>query len=183
MNCWKTINLSRDYGFHRLFFLSFLTSILAFILLFLVWNMIFDSKQLEDNGLLYVMIMAVLLLPGHQVVHLGALLLLRKKVQLKVQKIGIFPKVSIKYCELLSKPAAVLTVLAPLFFFSTILLILGLFFPQYIHYFSILAAINIGICVSDLLYSYQFMKAPKKCMLEENNGGYDILIQRPEKIG
>jgi hypothetical protein len=142
--------------------------------------MLNDSKQLEDNGLFYVLIMAILLLPGHQIIHLAALLLLRKKVQIK--KKWFFPSVSVKYCELLSKPAAVLTVLAPLFFFSTILLGGSLMFPQYTHYFTILAAINIGICVSDLLYSYQFMKAPRKCMLEENNGGYDILIHKPDKI-
>lgn len=182
MNCWKTINLSKDYGFHRLFFLSFLTSILAFIFLFLVWNMIFESKQLEDNGLMYVVIMAILLVPGHQFIHLTALWLFRKKVKLTVKKKGFLPVLSVKYCELLSKPVAVLTVLAPLILVSSITLLLSLIFPQYIHYFSILAAINFGICVSDIMYSYHFVKAPKKCFLEENKGGYDILIMNTEKV-
>ncbi|KAA0547524.1 DUF3267 domain-containing protein [Bacillus sp. BGMRC 2118] len=182
MNCWKTINLSKDYGFHRLFFLSFLTSILAFIFLFLVWNMIFESKQLEDSGLMYVVMIAILLIPGHQLIHLTSLWLFRKKVKLTVKKKGLFPYLTVKYCELLSKPVAVITVLAPLFTVSLILLSLSLLFPQYIHYFTILAAINFGICVSDIMYSYHFMKAPRKCFLEENKGGYDILVMTTEKV-
>jgi hypothetical protein len=176
MNCLKTINLSKDYGFHRLLFLSFLTTIMAFILLYLSLHMIYDSRPLEDNGLLYVMIVALLLVPGHQIIHITALKMVGKKVHTKIKRRGLFPIITIKHCGLLTKSTAILTVLAPIVFFSSILLFLGIMYPTYIHYFSILAAINIGICVSDLLYSYQIIKAPRKCMFEETNGGYDILI-------
>lgn len=176
MNCWKTINLSKDYGFQRLFFLSLLTSIIAFIVLYLSLHMLYHSKPLEDNGLVYVLIVAFLLVPGHKIVHIISLKLIGKKVRVKIKRKGFFPIITIKHSLLLSKTLALLTVLAPISFFSTILICLSIMFPAYLHYFTILLAINIGICVSDLLYSYQFLKAPGKCVLEEHNHGYDILI-------
>jgi hypothetical protein len=180
MTCWKTINLSKDYGFHRLFFLSFLIAIMAFIVLFLSLQLFFHSKPLEDNGLLYVMLVALLLVPGHQIIHIFALKMVGKKVKTKIKRRGLFPIITIKHCELLSKPVALLTILAPIMFFSIILLTFSILYPAYIHYVSILVAINIGICVSDLLYSYQILKAPRKCMLEENNGGYDIILHEQD---
>ncbi|WP_246938843.1 DUF3267 domain-containing protein [Bacillus pinisoli] len=176
MTCWKTINLSKDYGFHRLFFLSFLISILAFIVMYVSMQLFFHSRPLEDNGLIYVCLIALLLVPGHQIIHIMALKLMGKKVQTKIVKKGIFPIITIKQCGLLSKPVALLTILAPIMFFSMVLFLFSLMYPAYMHYVSILIAINIGICVSDLLYSYHIFKAPRKCMLDENNGGYDIIL-------
>ncbi|WP_456276029.1 DUF3267 domain-containing protein [Bacillus sp. AK128] len=176
MTCWKTINLSKDYGFQRLIFLSFLISILAFIMLYLSLQLFFHSKPLEDNGLLYVLVAALLLVPGHQIIHIIALKLVGKKVKTKIVRRGLFPIITIKHCELLSKPLALLTILAPLTLFTFLLTVFSMMYPVYIHYVSILMAINIGICVSDIVYSYHIVKAPRKCMLEENNGGYDIIL-------
>ncbi|MFD1739116.1 DUF3267 domain-containing protein [Bacillus salitolerans] len=178
MNCWKTINLSKDYGFHRLFFLSFLTAIIAFIVNFLLLQFIFSTNQLEDNGLIYVLVSAFLLYPLHQIIHISVLRMLGKKVHVRLKRRGFLPIITIKHCQLLSKQTAIFSVLSPLLTITTVLIILIMFFPSYIHYFSILLALNLGVCVTDLLYSYQFMKAPKRCYMEESNGGYDILIQK-----
>jgi hypothetical protein len=178
MNCWKTINLSKDYGFHRLFFLSIITSVFAFILLFLFLQFIFSTNKLEDTGLFYFIICAALLFPIHQIIHIIVLGMLRKKIQFQTKKKWFIPIIRVKHCQLLSKNVAILTIFSPLFLVTSILLVLSTNYPSYIHYFSILAAVNIGICVTDLLYGYQFLKAPKQCYMEEVNGGYDILIQK-----
>lgn len=48
--------------------------------------------------------------------------------------------------------------------------------PQYVHYATILLAYHIGICAVDLFYAKAVISAPKGALVEENEDGYEILV-------
>ena len=48
--------------------------------------------------------------------------------------------------------------------------------PQYVHYATILLAYHIGICAVDLFYVKSIISAPKDALVEENEDGYEILV-------
>ncbi|MEH7238389.1 DUF3267 domain-containing protein [Bacillus sp. JJ1562] len=177
MTCWKTINLSKDYGFHRIILISLISMFIAFILFYLPMNLLHSSTQLREDGAIYFLLALLLIYPLHATLHVLPFWITGKKLTLTFKWMyGIIPIVSTRSKHSLSKPFIIFVMGTPFLFITALMLCACVVFPGYIHYFSIIAAINFGLCVPDFIYLGQFIKAPRSCTVEEIEDGYDILI-------
>lgn len=176
MNCWKSINLSREYGYHRIVLISTLMAFITFIMLYLPFSMIFSSVNLKENGIHYFILGIFILSPIHKLLHGLPLWLTGRKVGIKVCKIGGIPTIHLTYRESIPRPLFIMAVTFPALIITSTMVIASFSFPAYMHYFVMMASIHIGFCVTDFIYLIQSMRAPKKCFVKDFDGGYDILI-------
>ncbi|MCA1030881.1 DUF3267 domain-containing protein [Bacillus timonensis] len=178
MTCWKTINLSKDYGFHRIALISLITMFFAFILFYLPLNLMFSKIHLHEDGLWLFSIALIFVFPFHKVLHAFPLWMTGKRVKLNFKRLFLFIPVLSTRCQYsLSKRMTMIVLLTPFITITSTMLIACFLFPAYIHYFTIIAAVNLGFCVTDFICLNQFMKAPKACIIEEIEEGYEILIE------
>lgn len=179
MNCWKTINLSRDLGNHRLTVVSLLVMLAAFIILFVPLSIINDSIHLNDEYLHLFLICLFLLLPIHLICHAIPAWLTGQRIKMKILfKSSFFPIMNIEYNHSLSKNLKIASILAPTILLTCPLILCGILYPQFMHYFSIMSALNISLSVTDFIYLGILIKAPKKSIVEHTKHSFDILIYK-----
>lgn len=178
MNCWKTINLSRDLGNHRLTSFSLLVTIAAFIIMYLPLSIINESITLNDDHMLLFIISLFIIAPIHIACHAIPAWLTLKKAEIKIIKTSyLLPAITIKYVDSLSKSLKIASILAPTLFLTLPLIICAVLFPNYMHYFTMSASFNIGLSVIDFIYLVILIKAPRKCFVDHTNSTFDILIK------
>ncbi|OEH91715.1 DUF3267 domain-containing protein [Bacillus solimangrovi] len=178
MNCWKTINLFKDYGLPRISILSIFVTLGSFVGIYLPLSLIYSSVKLQDNYAIVFLIGLMLIPMLHQVLHLLPAWLTLKKATMKLKyKFGM-PFFVIRFHDSMSKTLILICLGMPLVVMTALFMIGSHLLPQYIHYFSMMSALNIGLSVTDLIYMLLILKAPKRCYIENFNGGYDILINR-----
>ncbi|MEH7222680.1 DUF3267 domain-containing protein [Bacillus sp. JJ1566] len=179
MTCWKTINLTKDYGFHRIILISLISMFVAFILFYLPMTFMYSSTGLREDGAIYFLLALLLIYPFHTILHVLPFWITGKKISVTFKWMyGIIPIVSTRSKHPLSKSFIIFVMGTPFLFITILTLGSCIVFPGYIHYFSIIAAINFGLCVPDFIYLGQFIKAPRSCTVEEIDDGYDILIHK-----
>lgn len=177
MNCWKTINFTRQYGPQRLFILSALTMLFTFILLYIPATHLFVSTGFYDNHFLYFMLAFLLLYPTHKLLHFLPIAHLNHQVKREIElKYGFLPAIKIQITEPIKKQLFLIALLSPIVIINSLLLAACFVFPNYAHYFTILIAYHIGISVSDFICGKDVISAPKNAYVEENEDGYEILI-------
>lgn len=177
MNCWKTVNVQKDLGINRIYLLSFLLGVLSFIFLFLPFSAIHQGYTLRDHGIFPLLISLALLPTIHKLVHFIPLVLMKRSFKLKCRLNKMkFPMVSILSSTKMSKKTSILTLLAPTILLTIPGLIASYFFMEYFAYFLIFSSVNIGLSYTDFIYTGKFIRAPRKCMVENDGTGYDILI-------
>ncbi|MDZ5470202.1 DUF3267 domain-containing protein [Bacillus sp. 31A1R] len=181
MNCWKTINFSKQYGTERLFVLSSLTTLFAFILLYVpVTYLIIPKNFFYDNHFVFFLIGLFLLYPLHKILHFLPVAHLGKIVKKQFEfRLFIFPIINIKVCEPISKNLFIFALLMPFIIINAVLISTCFLLPHYAHYFTILIAFHTGLCVSDFICFKNILTAPRHSFIEENDEGFEILISRP----
>lgn len=178
MNCWKTINLSKDYGFHRLIIVSVLTMMITFISIYLPLVVVFPSVQLKEGNFLLFLLLMACVVPCHKLLHAVPLWMSGYRVSLKMKLQAYVPVIYIKTNCNVNKTNMLLSLLTP-FLAITALMIAGLMnFPSYLHYFSLGIAFHTGLCITDFIFLNQLVKAPKKCVIEEADESFEILFQK-----
>ncbi|MGS2777999.1 DUF3267 domain-containing protein [Robertmurraya sp. GLU-23] len=181
MNCWKTINFTRQYGSQRLFILSALTMLFTFILLYIPATYLFVATTFYDNHFIYFILALILLYPAHKLLHFLPIAHLNEKVRKTVDlKFGFIPTIKIQITEPIKKYQFLIALLSPFVIINSVLLAACFLFPHYAHYFTILIAYHIGMSVSDLICGKDVITAPKNAFIEENEDGYEILIINKE---
>lgn len=179
MNCWKTINLSREYGTNRIYLVSLFTGVLSFVVLYLAFSMVHGSGVFKDHGLLPLLIGIIAIPACHKLAHTLSLMFIKKRIKVsQKRRLGFIPTLSFATKAKMSKPASLFILLAPSFFLTLPGIAASYFFAEYYVYFLIFTAINIGYSSTDFLYIYQMLKAPRRCVIENAKDGYDILVQR-----
>lgn len=177
MNCWKTINLSRDLGNQRLTVVSLLVMLAAFIMIFVPLSIIYESIHLNDDYLFLFIICLLLIIPIHLFCHALPAWLTGQRIKIKISfKSVIYPIFKIEYNHSLSRNLKILSFLAPTLLITCPLIFYSIIYPQYMHYLSIGAAINMGLSVTDIIYLMILIKAPKKSIVEHTKYSFDILI-------
>ncbi len=177
MNCWKTINLSRDLGNQRLMVVSLLVMLAAFIMIYVPLSIIYESIQLNDDYLFLFIICLFLIIPIHLICHALPTWLTGQRIKIKVSfKSIIYPILNIEYNHSLSRNLKIVSFLAPTLLITCPLIFYSIFYPQFMHYLSIGAAMNIGLSVTDIIYLMILIKAPKKSIVEHTKHSFDILI-------
>ncbi|MFB6465227.1 DUF3267 domain-containing protein [Cytobacillus sp. Hz8] len=179
MNCWKTINFSKQYGSHRLFILSSLTMFFTFILLYVPSTYFFVSYKHDNHYFIFFVLGLLLLYPIHKLLHYLPLAHLGNKV---VKKMGInkyyLPTIMVRINEPISKNLFLLTLTIPFFVITLFFVVACYLFPHYVHYFTILIAFHVGICAPDFIRVKNILFAPKDSFIEESKDGIEILVLR-----
>ena len=179
MNCWKTINISRDIGTQRMTFISMLIMLISFVVLYLLLSILNSSVHLSADGIFLFILSLFLTEPFHKFLHAVPDLLLLKKVKFKIElKFKIFPSLHVIYGQNLSRTLSILSYLLPTFFITIPLIIASFYYPTHMHYFIIIASYNIGLSIPDYIYVFLCLKAPRRCIIENNSHGLDILIRK-----
>ncbi|WP_246050122.1 DUF3267 domain-containing protein [Aquibacillus sediminis] len=178
MNCWKTINLTREFGINRIYLISSILGLLSFVFLYLPFSIIHQSAELKDHGLLPLLVGLILLPMIHKLMHILPLILAHKSIKLKCQMSkGIFPILTILKKTKMSKKTSIFTLLGPTLFITVPGLISSYLFVEYYAYFILFISVNIGLSFTDFIYIGKLCKAPKKCVIENAKDGYDILVK------
>lgn len=178
MNCWKTINYTKEYGSQRIFILSSITMIITFIFLYVPASYYFVQSSFYDNYFFVFIACFWLIYPVHKLLHFLPVAHLGKKVQKKVSfRLGI-PLIHVRVTEPISKAVFIVALLAPFVIISGVLLAACWHFPHYVHYITMLLAYHAGLCFSDMLCLKNICTAPQQAYIEENEEGIEILVYR-----
>ncbi|WP_173917015.1 DUF3267 domain-containing protein [Halobacillus sp. Marseille-Q1614] len=179
MNCWKSVNINKEFGLNRVYLMSLLTALLSFLLLYLPFSIMHGTHNLKDHGFLPLLVILFFLPAMHRLMHILPLILFYKKVRVQFRsKNRLTPTFSYQCKSKLSKQVSIVMALAPTFLITLPALMMSFVFPNYFAYLIIFASVNIGLSFSDFLYLNQFMKAPRQCVIENAKDGYDILVRR-----
>lgn len=184
MNCWKTINFSKQYGTERLFILSSLTTLFTFILLYVPLSYLFVPEKFNNSHFIFLLTGIILMYPFHKLLHYLPIAHLGKKVKKQVEfKYGFYPLIYIRVNEPISKKLFLIALFMPFLTINTILIVSCYFFPQFTHYLTILLAFHIGLSFSDFICLKNILLAPKNSYIEENEEGFEILVFKPYSKG
>lgn len=178
MNCWKSVNLVKEFGYNRLFLVSFLIGLLTFIVLYVPASIIHGTSHVKESGFLPFVI-ALLLLPTlHSLTHILPLIIMNKRVKViyKTKK-WIVPVFSYNTKYHLTKKASLIVAIAPTIFLTVPSMTASYISKDYYVYYLLFTAVHIGISFLDLLYINHIIKAPKKAFIENRNDEFDILIK------
>lgn len=178
MNCWKTINLTKDVGQHRILFLSMITMVFVFILSYLFINLLFPNVHLKDGHFLMFVLLLISINPIHKLLHALPILLSGCRVSLKLKQFFWLPTFQIKACQSISRVNMIVSLLVPFVIITSIIIFGSIQYPAYMHYFCIAMALNIGLCVRDFIFLKHLLTAPKMSYIEEYEDGYEVLIQK-----
>jgi hypothetical protein len=178
MNCWKTINLSKDVGSHRMIFISMLTMIFVFILTYLPINLLLPKDHLNDEHFLLFVLLLISMIPIHKLLHAFPLILSGCRVSLKIKCYYMLPILQIRTCHGINKRTMILSLLSPFLICTSVFLFCSPYFPAYVHYLCIALAFQIGLCVPDFIFIKHIISAPKTCFIEEYEDGYEVLVEK-----
>ncbi|MFK2825863.1 DUF3267 domain-containing protein [Bacillus sp. B190/17] len=176
MKCWRTFNFEKRYGLNKIIIYSILLTLLFFSFSFAFMQSLF-SEPLYSGYFHFFLIGLLAIYPLHKLIHLLPILhyLPKLKCQCKACYFGL-PVISINIKRPVSKKCFMASLILPFFIINPVLLICGVMFPHYIHYFTMLASFHTGICAIDLLYLKAMATSPKHAVIEEHDRGYEILI-------
>ncbi|MBU8880012.1 DUF3267 domain-containing protein [Bacillus sp. FJAT-29790] len=177
MNCWKTVNFTKQYGSQRLFIMSSLTTLLTFIFIYVPAQYLFEATTFYDNYFLLFVVSLWLMYPIHKFFHYLPIAHHSRKVKKSVTfKYGIFPIIQIRVHEPMSKWLFMFALFTPFLVINSILLWACFIFPHYVHYFTILLAFHVGLCLPDLIWAKNVLSAPNRSYIEESEDGIEILL-------
>ncbi|MEK4230664.1 DUF3267 domain-containing protein [Solibacillus sp. FSL H8-0538] len=176
MHCWKTINVEYEYGTTRLFLLSGITFIFVFCFAYIALSFNYTGKH-NDHNLWLLLLVVPFIYPLHKLLHYVSLFDYKKSLvfRFKIRHVCI-PIVHMRLQQTIPKHRYLITLLTPFFFLNTVIIILGVYFQQYAHYFSLLLALHCSICLMDILYVKNLVSAPRNAIIEETPKGYEILV-------
>ncbi|MFD2042774.1 DUF3267 domain-containing protein [Ornithinibacillus salinisoli] len=178
MNCWKTINFKKEYGLNWLRFISWFTGLLAFILLYVPTTIAHGGNQVNELGLIYLIIALFLLPPFNSFMHILPLILMNKRGKIiDKRKSKIIPLFTRYPCMQLSKMKFLLVALAPTVMITIPGVVLSFLIPEFYVYILLYTSIHIGITCIDFIYIIHIIKAPKESLVENSNDGFDILLK------
>ncbi|RST75165.1 DUF3267 domain-containing protein [Siminovitchia acidinfaciens] len=177
MHCWKAYYVDRKHHFFRRFFISSLVSLFVFIFSYVIMQT-FAARQFNDEFFIVFLCSFLLLYPVHKLFHIVPIISYYKHMKWEIERhFRILPVIDIKVeCPIPKKRFGIALILP--FFTLNVLLIFCIFLlPQYGHYITILLAYHNGLSTFDLLYFKTLFLSPKNALVEENDEGYEILVE------
>ncbi|MEC5423699.1 DUF3267 domain-containing protein [Virgibacillus sp. C22-A2] len=178
MNCWKSINLTKEFGHSRLYIVSFLIGLLSFIFLYVPISIAQGTNHTNEAGFLPFIISLILLPTLHSLMHILPLILMKKRLKIIYKgKNKILPILNYYTKFHLTKKASLIVALAPTLLITIPGIAASYLFIDYSVYILLFTCVHIGITFIDFLYVLYIVKAPKKAFIENGNDGFDILIK------
>lgn len=183
MNCWKTVNFHKQYGAQRLFILSSMTMIGCFLFLYVPITTYFAHNKLSDDYFLLFMAMILLMYPLHKLLHLLPMIHLGDKIKKTWNRhLQFLPVLHIQVKEPIGKIHFQFALIVPFVIISGLLLLSCFLFTSYVHYFLMLFAYHTGMCVPDFIRMKNLWRSPRSCYVEENEDGFEILINNVSEL-
>ncbi|MCD8511191.1 MAG: DUF3267 domain-containing protein [Bacillus sp. (in: Bacteria)] len=121
----------------------------------------------------YFFILAII--PIHILLHCIPVWILGKKATVSVRKQWPYANFSMR--ETMPKHLLIISIAFPVVTVTVIAIIISVIMPEWMHYMAMIAAINMGLSVHDLLYLNQLKAAPKRSVIEEFENGYHVLYK------
>ncbi|GGG23175.1 membrane protein [Lysinibacillus alkalisoli] len=176
MHCWKILNIYKQYGSPRIVLWSAIAFVLTLCVSYLTLGFIF-RPSFTDHYFIVFATLFIFLYPIHKFIHYLTLIQHRDDIELQFKKMyGYVPTIHLQIKEILPKQVYLRTRLAPFIVINLVLVITMCFFPQFIHYGSILLATHMSMCVIDILYVKNVIHSPKEAQIEETPRGFEILV-------
>ncbi|MGG3449508.1 DUF3267 domain-containing protein [Domibacillus aminovorans] len=174
MKCWRIYNFEKTYGFNKLFFVSFVTTMIVFSLAFSSMQSYY-SEPLYATGFAWFAAGLLAVYPLHKLIHLLSVVTLRPKMTWEL-KYSFLPVLTVTTRKPVSKNRFITCLILPFLIMTPLLLASAALLPHYLHYFTIAAAFHTGICSFDFLYLKTIVSCPKDSIIEEDMDGFEILI-------
>ncbi|MGV3489020.1 MAG: DUF3267 domain-containing protein [Tuberibacillus sp.] len=178
MNCWKSFNLSKDLGSVRIAMLSLFGMVCFFVIFNLAFTNIYGSIKINQFNILLFLLCVLFVYPMHKLLHAVPIWMTGKKASVKLDRSGFIPTLFCQIPGTTSKRLYSMVILFPFLFMTGALIVLTVFYPDGIHYYSVTGAINFGISVTDLLSFFYLFSAPSHSIIEEDQNGCRILIKQ-----
>ncbi|MUV36598.1 putative membrane protein YhaJ [Lentibacillus sp. JNUCC-1] len=178
MNCWKSINIEKDYGSNRLYLMSSLIGLGSFIILFVPVSMIHGTDTIADQGMVLFILALVMLPTLHSLAHILPLLITNKPVKIKYKtRVKCLPTFHCYSGSYLSKKLALAIMLLPTLLITIPGLALSLASPSLFAYALVFTALHIGVSFRDFVYIVHILRAPKSAVVENGANDLDILVK------
>lgn len=177
MNCWKSINLDKQYGLKRINLISCFIGLIAFILLYVPFSMIHLDNQVQQVGILIFLIVLVLLPTFHSFMHILPLIILNRRINLKITRKRGLPIFTFYSLSHIHKNNYILSLLMPSIMITIPSMIIAFIFPTVYVYALLVAAVNIGLSFLDFLTFRLLWKAPNNAYVENGEEGFNILLE------
>ncbi|HLR65760.1 DUF3267 domain-containing protein [Virgibacillus alimentarius] len=182
MICWKSINITKEFGLKRIYLISSLIGLMAFVILYVPFSILHKNVLLNESGIV-LFIFGIILLPlMHLLMHILPLFILNKKIKVTYKnksKKRTLPLLTYYTKAYVSKKVSLLVALAPTIFITIPGMIATYLLADFYVYLLLLTTVHIGISFTDFLYVLYIAKAPKQSFIENDNNGFDILIKAP----
>lgn len=176
MNCWKSCNISQDYGSNRIVILSLLSTLSYFVMFYVSFTTMYSNTLVTFNIAISVgCLLAVW--PMHKILHCLPFWITGKQATLTFNKINGIPFLNCVVSDAIPKWLSLVSVSFPLIIVTAITLIFAVVFPDYIQYYSIFGSLNFGMSVTDVLYIMILLRAPSKSFVEDDLNTIKILIK------
>jgi len=177
MNCWKSVNLNKQYGIKWINLISIFIALLSFIILNVPFSILHQTNQLNESGIILFLVALILLPTLHSFMHILPLLLLKRRINLIIVRKKALPVFTFYTNSHISKNSFIFSALAPTLLITIPGIIATLLFPSIYIYSLLLTSLNIGISFLDFLTIRISFKAPKHAFVENGDEGFDILLK------
>lgn len=176
MHCWKTVNVQKQYGHHRIFLVSAIFVMMVFSV-FYISITAYKNYPVSDRLFPLFILVFLVIYPIHKLLHFLPLLRYRTRLRFSIVKqFKIIPVLAMRIHEPILKSRYIVALMVPFIVLNSIIIMGAIIFPTFRHYFAILLAYHCGLCVMDLLYVKHLIRSPKKALIEETDKGFEILI-------
>jgi hypothetical protein len=176
MHCWKTCYVNRKYDFFRRFFISAIVALLVFILFYVAMQSVLDY-QFQDDYMFAFLVAVILLYPFHKLCHLLPIMRYGRYMKWEIEfYYYIFPVISMKAACPIPKKRFVCSLILPFLLINGLLIASLFLIPEHGHYIAILFSLNCGLSAFDFIYIKGLFSSPKNTLVEENEDGYDLLV-------
>ncbi|WP_240376435.1 DUF3267 domain-containing protein [Bacillus piscicola] len=181
MNCWKSINVKKDYHTSKLTLYSISSMIGVFVVSYLFFSFYHNDVHYAEVGLLQTCLFFTLLFPFHTLLSIVPLWCAGVRVKLHAHhsKIKILPRITKESKKPINRNTYLLAILFPTVFAGLVSLLGAFLFPSYMHFFLLVLAFNTGLGVYDFIYVKQLLGAPRDSLIEQKQNSLDILLKQP----
>ncbi|MCP8713645.1 DUF3267 domain-containing protein [Staphylococcus arlettae] len=173
--CSRHIDINARFGLPRIAFLSFVATIISYLVCFEIMHY-FSNTALTDRYFLLFLVIVILLYPVHKAIHLIFLFPYYKsfkKYKLIRQKRVPFYNTYVN--TPINKIYFCIDLVMPFIIISSICIYLCILFPFIGYYLMFLLALNIGYSIMDFLYLKIIVFSNEGTHIEEHQTGINIL--------
>ncbi|MFB5663188.1 DUF3267 domain-containing protein [Alteribacillus sp. HJP-4] len=176
MNCWRTVNVKKEYDPYRLMLLSLSVMVATFIFSYLIFSFRANETVLMELGMLDTLLLFLLTIPLHTMLHLLPLKFSGVRIQTRLTR---KPFIALTFTKPIHRNVYIFSLIFPNLLITAGAFLLIFSFPAYMHYFLFIFSINAGLAVHDYVYFKQLITAPKHALVDRRQNGMDILVKQP----